>query len=148
MQYYIGTKLIQAKPMNLGDYNKYRGWTIPEDEGPAKEGYLVKYSDTYESWSPADVFERAYLKLTNTNRITEDEIDAFIKKTTSTNLGEKTTVVQIELVNGVIITEGVSFACTDKYDEEIGKLVGIKRIKRKVMELLGFLLQTARNGIK
>lgn len=59
---YIGTKLIKAKPMTRGEYNKYRGWTIPENENPDDEGYLVVYvdSDNYESWSPKDVFERAY----------------------------------------------------------------------------------------
>lgn len=59
---YIGTKLIKAKPMTRGEYNKYRGWTIPENENPDDEGYLVVYvdSDNYESWSPKDVFDRAY----------------------------------------------------------------------------------------
>ena len=60
MKKYIGTKVICAEPMNRGDYNKYRGWTIPADENPAYEGYLVKYSDDYVSWSPKDVFDRAY----------------------------------------------------------------------------------------
>ena len=60
MKKYIGTKMIEAKPMNKGDYNKYRGWTIPEDENPADEGYFVKYSDGYESWSPKKQFEEAY----------------------------------------------------------------------------------------
>ena len=60
MNKYIGTKMIEAKEMNRGDYNKYRGWTIPEDENPADEGYLVKYSDGYESWSPKKQFEEAY----------------------------------------------------------------------------------------
>lgn len=46
--------------MNLGDYNSYRGWTIPENEDPSSEGYLVKYNDGYESWSPREVFEEAY----------------------------------------------------------------------------------------
>ena len=59
---YIGTKLIKAKPMTRGDYNAYRGWTIPENENPDEEGYLVVYvdSDDYVSWSPKDVFDRAY----------------------------------------------------------------------------------------
>lgn len=57
---YIGTKVIEAKEMNRGDYNKYRGWTIPENENPADEGYLVRYSDGYESWSPKKQFEEAY----------------------------------------------------------------------------------------
>ena len=60
MKTYIGTKVIEAKPMNRGDYNKYRGWEIPADENPTDKGYLVKYPDGYESWSPAKVFEEAY----------------------------------------------------------------------------------------
>ena len=63
MNSYIGTKLIKAEVMNLGDYNKYKGWQIPADEEPEKEGYLVQYSDDYCSWSPKDVFEKAYLKV-------------------------------------------------------------------------------------
>lgn len=70
MQKYIGTKLIQARPMNRQAYNDYRGWKLPDDEDGADEGYLVEYLDGgqanhpchegYISWSPAGVFERAY----------------------------------------------------------------------------------------
>ncbi|MFR7761621.1 MAG: crAss001_48 related protein [Eubacterium sp.] len=60
MRKYVGTKIIEAKEMNRGDYNKYRGWTIPENENPNDEGYLVRYSDGYESWSPKKQFEDAY----------------------------------------------------------------------------------------
>lgn len=60
MKNYIGVKQILAEPMNLGDYNKFKGWTIPENEDPNKEGYKVVYSDDYVSWSPKDAFEEAY----------------------------------------------------------------------------------------
>ncbi len=60
MKKYVGTKVIEAKPMTRGDYNEYRGWQIPANENPADEGYLVKYSDGYVSWSPTYVFEKAY----------------------------------------------------------------------------------------
>lgn len=70
MKEYIGTKTIKAKPMNRFDYNSLRGWTIPEDENGNDEGYLVEYLDggkpnhkdfdNYISWSPKDVFEKAY----------------------------------------------------------------------------------------
>jgi len=60
MKKYIGTKMIEATPMDRGSYNKYRGWKIPENENPADAGYLVKYSDGYESWSPKKQFEEAY----------------------------------------------------------------------------------------
>ena len=70
MKSFIGTKMILARPMGRGEYNTYRGWQIPLDENPADEGFLVEYVDGgasnhpghagYISWSPKDVFERAY----------------------------------------------------------------------------------------
>lgn len=70
MNRHIGTKLINAKPMNRAEYNALRGWAVPADENPDDAGYLVEYIDGgkanhpdfagYISWSPADVFDRAY----------------------------------------------------------------------------------------
>jgi hypothetical protein len=70
MQQHIGVKLINAKPMTRQEYNDFRGWTLPENENGADEGFLVEYVDGgqantteyagYVSWSPKDVFERAY----------------------------------------------------------------------------------------
>lgn len=70
MKQYIGTKLINAKPMTRGEYNKYRGWEVPDNENPEDAGYLVEYQDSpiantpdhagYVSWSPKDVFDKAY----------------------------------------------------------------------------------------
>ena len=60
MKNYIGTKSLMALPMNLGDYNAHCGWTLPENEDPSKEGYLVEYPDGYQSWSPKDAFEEVY----------------------------------------------------------------------------------------
>ena len=67
---YRGVKHVYATPMTLGEYNKYRGWDIPEDENPNKSGYLVEYTDGgspnhpdhlgYISWSPAEVFANSY----------------------------------------------------------------------------------------
>ena len=57
MKKYIGIKVVEAKPLTLGFYNEYRGWTIPADEDPTTEGYLVKYPDGYESWCPKGQFE-------------------------------------------------------------------------------------------
>ena len=62
MEKYIGTKTIEAEPATRGDYNEFRGWTIPADENPDDEGYLVKYSDGYISWLPKKQFEEAYKK--------------------------------------------------------------------------------------
>lgn len=60
MQHYIGVKILLAEPMTRGDYNAYRGWTMPADENGEDPGYHVTYSDGYESWSPASEFEASY----------------------------------------------------------------------------------------
>ena len=60
MKNYLGIKVIEGEPMNRGDYNNHKGWTIPNDENPLDTGYLLKYHDGYESWSPARQFDSAY----------------------------------------------------------------------------------------
>lgn len=65
MKKYIGVKIIQAKPMNLGEYNLNRGWTIPANEDPTTEGYRITYEDGYLSWSPKNIFEEAYRTIGN-----------------------------------------------------------------------------------
>lgn len=59
---YIGTKMVEAIPMTRGEYNKYRSLITPENENPDDAGYLVKYPDSYQSWSPKEIFEDAYRK--------------------------------------------------------------------------------------
>ena len=70
MKQFIGVKLITAKPMTRLQYNNFRGWVLPNDENGADKGFLVEYLDGregnvkgyagYVSWSPKEVFERAY----------------------------------------------------------------------------------------
>ena len=70
MREHIGVKLVNARPMTLGEYNRFRGWNIPPAEDPLTPGYLVEYRDGgkpntdeyagYVSWSPSDVFEQSY----------------------------------------------------------------------------------------
>ena len=76
MELYTGTKTIKAKPMDLGTYNIFKGWVMPEGEDPKAPGYLVGYPDAkgnfdntdalgdchHLSWSPKDVFEASYFK--------------------------------------------------------------------------------------
>ncbi|WP_249198781.1 Gp49 family protein [Gluconobacter kondonii] len=67
---YLGQKVIHAVPMHRQAYIDLRGWSLPADEDGADEGFLVQYADQdqenvpgftgYISWSPKDVFERAY----------------------------------------------------------------------------------------
>lgn len=66
MPKYIGTKVVQAKPMSLKEAQivldrKIKPATAEED------GYLVVYNDGYRSWSPKSVFEEAYHELSAMN---------------------------------------------------------------------------------
>jgi hypothetical protein len=64
MQMFLGIKAVEAREMTRGDYNDYRGWTLPADEDGTDEGYLVSYpqldeADNYESWCPKRQFDAA-----------------------------------------------------------------------------------------
>lgn len=70
MKQYIGTKVVNMKPMTRQEYNDFRGWDLPPDENGADEGYLVEYPDSpisntygydgYVSWSPKEQADAAY----------------------------------------------------------------------------------------
>lgn len=61
MKKYIGTKIIEAVPaIRKGGKVYEEGKPIPKSMDPTEEGYKVRYTDGYESWSPKDVFEEAY----------------------------------------------------------------------------------------
>lgn len=61
MKKYIGTKLVQATPaIRKGGKVYLPTDAIPRTMEQVEEGYKVVYEDGYESWSPKDVFEKAY----------------------------------------------------------------------------------------
>lgn len=155
MKQYIGTKLIEAEPAL-----RYADGTIAPvnapvrlDE-PVKYGYKVRYADGYESFSPQGVFERAYLPLevngmlkTAAPSISAEMVERFIDHHETVTMGGKTTVVRAVLKNGFEIVESSSCVSAENYDEKLGEEICMKRIRNKVWELLGFLLQTAVGGV-
>lgn len=151
-QFYIGCKQVQAEPMSLGAYNEYRGWTIPANEDPYRQGYLVVYPDGYESWSPAEIFESAYLPMGVDNdgtRVTKEMVDAFMLPVGQKSRHcDKVLVGTFMLANGFAVTE--SSACVDpaNYDDDRGGTIVQGKAINRVWELLGFLLQSARFGFR
>ena len=74
MTHYTGTKTIKACPMSLGEAEKVlrRKIDTPAVENREEcEGYLVEYEDGYRSWSPKEVFDKAY-------RVSETHVDRMI----------------------------------------------------------------------
>jgi len=63
---YIGTKIIKAKEMYDNTFQKtILGKSDNEihNQESRGEGYLVVYPDGYKSWSPKEVFDNAYRKI-------------------------------------------------------------------------------------
>lgn len=131
-QHYIGSKQILA-------------WEQDKDGQP---GYSVKYPDGYTSWSPKGVFESAYLAQGHDpSRIPEEVVNDFIVGYESTRMGNHT-VVLVKLRNGFTLIE--ESACVDpaNYSHELGEQYALAKAKGRVWNHLGFLLATARKGIK
>lgn len=129
---------------------KYIGFKMLEAELQLKnnqDGYKVIYPDGYESWSPKEVFEKSYMEVGYDNTIKQENVDRFISKIEFIKLGEKTTVVKATLSNGFIIVDSSSCVDAENFDMSIGTDICVDRIKNKIWELLGFLLQTAKFGV-
>lgn len=155
MKQYIGTKLIEAEKAYRVDGKVV---TLAENKVPCgykvERGYKVRYADGYESFSPAGVFEHAYLPLevngmlkTAAPSISAEMVERFIDHHETVTMGGKTTVVRAMLKNGFEIVESSSCVSAENYDEKLGEEICMERIRNKVWELLGFLLQTAVGGV-
>lgn len=154
MRKYIGTKLVEAESMTFEQYNELRKKDNKIGLCPNEEGYRLKYSDGYTSWSPKSVFECAYFPVDDNKElpsgvsIGSKMVDEFISFTETHTLGDQTTVVRCVLRNGFEIIEASSCVDPKNYSEEMGYKICMDKIKDKIWELLGFLLQTAWSGIK
>ena len=135
MQTYIGVKRIQAEPM----------------ERDGKPGYRVVYEpDGYESWSPKDVFERAYFPIDKEDSLTQGDIDRFIEagKVECETIKERCTFTVATMPTKFLISK--TSACVDKsrYNEEIGRKACMEHIKNEVWQYLGFVLCWAKYGLR
>lgn len=148
--YYLGVKLIKARKawrIN-GSAIVYDMNRMVQHDDVVDEGYEVEYPDGYKSFSPKDVFEKAYYMILSPNKIQEGDVLNFIKEGYSLRLGEKTTVVCDTTLTG-FDTVGIA-ACVDPstYNHDMGCGVARRDIKDKIWGHLGFVLQWAINGLK
>ena len=134
MQTYIGVKKVEA---------------IPEERG-GRMGYRVMYEDGYVSWSPKDVFERAYFPIGAKNKLTATDIDRFFEngECDTHTINGNTTVMQYKAPTRFFWLESSSCVVPENYDESIGKYECTKRIKDKIWSYLGFVLAWAEHGLK
>lgn len=62
---YGAVTMCSALPMTRGEYNAFRGWTMPPDEQPDEPGYLRSLDEdpSYSTWTPKHIFDRYYKRL-------------------------------------------------------------------------------------
>ena len=133
MQNYIGVKVIKAEPENRD----------------GRLGYKVEYPGGYQSWSPKEAFEDAYLPMGNNPSLIDTcMVDGFINEITSSQLDEKTTLVKCKTLTG--FTQYEVSSCVDpiNFDMQIGTDICKKRIRNTLWQCLGFVLQWGRFGLK
>lgn len=131
-QFYVGVKIIEA-------------WDQEKDGQP---GYSVKYEDGYVSWSPKDVFEKAYYPMGHdSSKVTKQMVDDFLSGTVAECLDRKTVFMRANLITG--FTQYETSSCVDpaNFDMKTGKEICINRIKNKIWEYLGFVVQWGRFGL-
>lgn len=152
MKHYLGVKMIEAEPMSRQEFEDSYQSDRPHEEKPDQLGYHVRYLNPdgkpYDSWSPKQVFESAYLPLEGESTITQKDVDLFTNEVIATNLQDgKSTLVQAETLTGFRQYEVSSCVDPKNYDPELGKSIGAKRIKDKIWGHLGFVLQWAKFGL-
>lgn len=61
MKKYIGIKFVEARPMTRNEFNALHEVRNQDSNVQcSNEGYIVRYEDGYISWSPKEIFEKAY----------------------------------------------------------------------------------------
>lgn len=113
-------------------------------------GYQVVYEDGYESWSPKDVFERAYFPIARPDKLTDTDINEFMGRgeAFTEKRGEKTTLVEFVMPTGWIDYEVSSCVDPANYDQELGEQICLGKITDRLWNHLGFVLQWADQGLK
>ena len=134
-QYYVGVKIVFAWPEKYAD----------------KEGYVVRYPDGYQSWSPKEVFEDAYLPMgeSNDNLVTNKMVDRMMGRYKGTNLEDgRSTLVKAESPTGFTLYEVSSCVDPKNYDSILGAEICLRRIESKIWQFLGFVVRWGKFGLK
>lgn len=113
--------------------------------------HMIKFSidwDTFNTYfekyeEPKPKSEPKSKKAVETTKVTSKMVDDILEKSavTVSTLYDKCTLVAVRLPNGFVITETSSCVDPKNYNEKLGVKACMKRIKDKIWELEGYLLQ-------
>ena len=138
MSKFINVSMTTAMPYQLqetiGEYKKgTAGYTIADDKGN-------------NSWVSKEKYEANHLPITRNSSVTEEDVENMIGSILIETINEKTTFVQVTLLNGFTLEETSSCVDPKNYDMEMGADICMTKIKDKIWFLLDFLLCSAKDG--
>lgn len=152
MSKFIGVKMVEAVPMTASealqkDYRVGQNGTII---APSTKGYEVTYEDGYKSWTPAEVFERSYYPIQDSNgeMLYRNDVEGFIDKVENIKIGAKTTNTTVTCLTGYEVHGQSACVKPENYDMAIGETYAKPKAVDMIWAHLGFVLQWARNGLK
>lgn len=148
MSKFIGVKLVDAVVMTAGEA-RAKGYRVNQDCIDETHGYEVTYEGGYKSWSPADVFEKAYYKLADVdgNSITYKDVKGFVKQIDNVKVGTKTTNTTLTCLTGFEVHGQSSCVRAEDFDINVGFNYAQIKAEDKIWEGLGFVLQWAKYGL-
>lgn len=144
----IGIKMVELQPMTAREAND-KGHRIGNHSFEEK-GYEVTYPDGYKSWTPKDVADAAYYKLSKDNdgtKVLKEDVENFITDVDVTTIGEKTTIVNAHTRSGFDTVRHSSCVDPKNYSEELGKQYAMEEVINSLWSHLGFVLQWAKYGL-
>lgn len=147
----IEIKMVDYQPMTKGEAKEQGYFKSNDDQDlvSKEKGYVITHPDGYMSWSPKDVFDKAYFSLFDENgdSITLADIEDLIIDKYSVKVGTKNTNTTLVCKTGFEI-HGQS-GCVKKEDFDI--IIGEKRAEPRAIDQLyfamGFVLQWAKYGL-
>lgn len=148
MSKFIGIKMVDAVEMTAGEA-RAKGYRVVQDFIDETAGFEVTYEGGYKSWSPADVFQKYYYKLSDVNgdEISDKDVRHFIKKIDDVKVGTKTTNTTLTCLTGFEVNGRYSCDKSEDFDINVGAdYAGIKA-SNKIWKCLDFVLQWAKYGL-
>lgn len=142
----IGIKMVDLEPMTATEAAE-KGYRVGTNTG---DGYEVTYDNGYKSWSPKEIADNAYFRLSaesDGTKVLDKDVDNFITNIEVSKVGEKTTVVNAHTLTGFDIIGHSSCVNPENYDEEFGKEYAMEKIVNDLWGHLGFVLQWAKFGL-
>ena len=151
MQKFIGVKRVCAQKMTRSAAEAAKLVRPLCNDNEDQNGYMVRYPDGYESWSPDDVFESTYFPLHADDGIDicPQDVLGFVSHDIKTaKLSENVAIAQATCLTGFEIVETSTSDCPSTYDATIAAAIATGKVHDRLASFLTFVLIWARNGLK